>query len=399
MPRSAGNAYPKPHSRRSTPSCESNPAAIRAPCKSTFPRRCSNDGIFQPEPSRLKRQPANAQEALAWLRYFQTYGIYVDLGLMQVSSYEAKRRKIDPESLLDPCTNLRAGWQILEDAYRIEVATYGPGQTALQHALSRYNTGDTARGFDNGYVQRVLAALRPFAKPISIQPGEAKMIDAEDFQVADGSTLKNKLGITNPDALAAAVSECTSRRLTELQASPIRGGFDASHLQEIHRYLYQDVFDWAGELRRIEKGGAPHSDLESALNRVFDRLSRENLLKGSRQGRSGHAGPLTTSKSFARSIRFSQAMILPSRNSPRNSPARTICNLNGGRHRKPQRCCRFCGTSRTLGAVAPPHHARRRCRPRCFNCSAPSHSRTWKRAVTRNPRAAHLMRISQRDTQ
>jgi type IV secretion system protein VirB1 len=107
----------------------------------------------------LKHQPTNSQEALAWLRYFQTHGIYVDLGLMQVSSYEAKRRKIDPESLLDPCTNLRAGWQILEDAYRIEVATYGPGQTALQHALSRYNTGDTARGFDNGYVQRIFAAL------------------------------------------------------------------------------------------------------------------------------------------------------------------------------------------------------------------------------------------------
>lgn len=108
----------------------------------------------------LKRQPANAQEALAWLRYFESYGIYVDLGLMQVSSYEAKRRKIDSGSLLDPCTNLRAGWQILEDAYSIEVATYGPGQTALQHALSRYNTGNTARGFDNGYVLRVLAALR-----------------------------------------------------------------------------------------------------------------------------------------------------------------------------------------------------------------------------------------------
>jgi cell filamentation protein len=106
------------------------------------------------------------------------------------------------------------------------------------------------------------------------------MIDAEDFQVADGSTLTNKLGITNPDALAAAVSECTSRRLTELQASPIRGGFDASHLQEIHRYLYQDVYDWAGELRRIEKGGAPASSLEASLNRAFDRLSRDNLLKG-----------------------------------------------------------------------------------------------------------------------
>jgi type IV secretion system protein VirB1 len=118
----------------------------------------------------LKRQPANPQEALAWLRYFQTYGIYVDLGLMQVSSYEAKRRKIDPESLLDPCTNLRAGWQIFEDAYRIEVVTYGPGQTALQHALSRYNTGDTARGFDNGYVQRVLAALRRQPSPSQSNP-------------------------------------------------------------------------------------------------------------------------------------------------------------------------------------------------------------------------------------
>ena len=106
------------------------------------------------------------------------------------------------------------------------------------------------------------------------------MIDAEDFQLSGSSTLMNKLGITNAEALAAAVSEHTSRRLAELQASPIRGGFDASHLQEIHRFLFQDVFDWAGELRRIEKSGAPSSDLENTLNRVFDRLSRENLLKG-----------------------------------------------------------------------------------------------------------------------
>ncbi len=108
----------------------------------------------------LSRQPANARETLAWLRYFEDHGIYVDLGLMQVSTAQARKRGVDPESLLDPCTNLRTGWQILEDAYRIEVTTYGPGQTALWHALSRYNTGDTSRGFDNGYVQRVLAALR-----------------------------------------------------------------------------------------------------------------------------------------------------------------------------------------------------------------------------------------------
>lgn len=106
------------------------------------------------------------------------------------------------------------------------------------------------------------------------------MIDAEDLQIPGTATLKNKLGITKPNELATAVSEHAARRLAELQAAPIRGGFDASHLLEIHRYLYQDVFDWAGELRRIERGDAPSAELENSLNRVFDRLSRENLLRG-----------------------------------------------------------------------------------------------------------------------
>lgn len=110
------------------------------------------------------------------------------------------------------------------------------------------------------------------------------MIDAEDFQSPGASTLENKLGITSPEALAAAVSECTARRLAELQASPIRGGFDSSHLQEIQSHLYQDVFDWAGDLRRIEKGETPASTLQGSIDRVFDRLSRENLLRGLNAG-------------------------------------------------------------------------------------------------------------------
>jgi type IV secretion system protein VirB1 len=109
---------------------------------------------------RLKRQPTNQREALDWLAYFQSYDIFVDLGLMQVSTAEAKRRGIPPASLLEPCTNLQVGWQILEDDYRIEQRTYGPGQEALQHAISRYNTGDTQQGIANGYLGRVLAAVR-----------------------------------------------------------------------------------------------------------------------------------------------------------------------------------------------------------------------------------------------
>src|SRR6202041_3397774 len=115
---------------------------------------------------RLKRQPTDQREALDWLAYFKSYDIFVDLGLMQVSTAEAKRRGISPESLLEPCTNLRVGWQILEDAYRIEKKTYGPGQEALQRAISRYNTGDPQQGIANGYLSRVFAAVRRLpAKP------------------------------------------------------------------------------------------------------------------------------------------------------------------------------------------------------------------------------------------
>jgi type IV secretion system protein VirB1 len=109
---------------------------------------------------RLERQPSKRRQALDWLAYFQRYTVFVDLGLMQVSTAEAQRLGLSPESLLEPCTNLRVGWQILEEDYRREIKTYGAGQEALRHAISRYNTGDSQRGIDNGYLSRVLAASR-----------------------------------------------------------------------------------------------------------------------------------------------------------------------------------------------------------------------------------------------
>ena len=109
---------------------------------------------------RLQRQPKNAEEAAQWITYLNAHHISVDVGLMQVSTDEAMRRQISPTALLDPCINVRTGWSILQDDYQIEVNRDGPGQVALQHALSRYNTGDTNRGIDNGYLARVMTSLK-----------------------------------------------------------------------------------------------------------------------------------------------------------------------------------------------------------------------------------------------
>jgi fido (protein-threonine AMPylation protein) len=77
-----------------------------------------------------------------------------------------------------------------------------------------------------------------------------------------------------------AAADSTAFRLAELHATPVRGAFDSTHLQGIHRHIYQDLYEWAGELRPIDAGNVPASQVEKSLNIVLDRLSRENHLKG-----------------------------------------------------------------------------------------------------------------------
>jgi len=106
------------------------------------------------------------------------------------------------------------------------------------------------------------------------------MIDATDFTIPGTGVLRNKLGITDPAVLSRAATDSTALRLAELHASPVRGGFDSTHLQAIHHHIYQDLYDWAGELRPIDAGNVPASQVEKSLNGVLDQLSRENHLKG-----------------------------------------------------------------------------------------------------------------------
>jgi fido (protein-threonine AMPylation protein) len=106
------------------------------------------------------------------------------------------------------------------------------------------------------------------------------MIDATDFTIPGTGVLRNKLGITDSAAFLKATTDSTVLRLAELHASPIRGGFDSAHLQAIHHHLYQDLYDWAGELRSIDANNVSASQVEKSLNNVLDRLARENHLKG-----------------------------------------------------------------------------------------------------------------------
>lgn len=98
--------------------------------------------------------------------------------------------------------------------------------------------------------------------------------------------LKNKLGLQDAEKLADAERHITYLRLVELQKQPVRGQYGFAHLRAIHRYIFGDLYDWAGEIRRGEflmKGGTVFCRgqyIESYAKSVFDRLTAEKKLRG-----------------------------------------------------------------------------------------------------------------------
>lgn len=70
------------------------------------------------------------------------------------------------------------------------------------------------------------------------------------YTLADGVTLKNKLGAASHDELRAVEADYVGYRLLQIELGEgLSGQFDAEHLKAIHRHLFQDVYEWAGHTR------------------------------------------------------------------------------------------------------------------------------------------------------
>lgn len=109
----------------------------------------------------LSRQPASVREALQWTKWLYARGLTVSIGLMQVNAEHLPALGLSLEQAFEPCANLKAGWTILNAKYRAAAAVIGKGQLALHAAISSYNSGSLTAGFNNGFVEKVLAATTP----------------------------------------------------------------------------------------------------------------------------------------------------------------------------------------------------------------------------------------------
>ena len=99
--------------------------------------------------------------------------------------------------------------------------------------------------------------------------------------------LRNKLGLGASGELEAAEREITHAALILLTESPVPPGYDMMHLRAIHRRIFGDIYDWAGELRTvaIAKGTwfCLPQYIESSAADTFRALHGENLLRGLRR--------------------------------------------------------------------------------------------------------------------
>ena len=100
-----------------------------------------------------------------------------------------------------------------------------------------------------------------------------------DYCYKDTDILINKLNITNDEDLFNAERELVSLRTYELNEKPLKGNFDFKYLKDIHKYLFQDVYRWAGDIRNCNIAKQDlfclTEHIESFSANVFNKLKKE----------------------------------------------------------------------------------------------------------------------------
>ncbi|MDZ7914345.1 MAG: lytic transglycosylase domain-containing protein [Rhodococcus sp. (in: high G+C Gram-positive bacteria)] len=118
--------------------------------------------------------PGSKTEAAEIANSLLKAGHLVSIGLTQVNNRNLNRLRLSVFDVLDPCTNLSAGAQILTEFYLAALPRFGGDeQRALVAAVSAYNTGDFSAGITNGYVGLVLGSAVAAARTSVNSPVKA----------------------------------------------------------------------------------------------------------------------------------------------------------------------------------------------------------------------------------
>ncbi len=107
----------------------------------------------------------------------------------------------------------------------------------------------------------------------------------DGYLLEDGRTLRNLVGARTPDALRHAEDHLVEARAFTLREHSLPATYDLAGLRAIHRHLFQDVYDWAGDVRTVSirksRDGwfAPLDRIEDAMGVVATYLRDTDNLR------------------------------------------------------------------------------------------------------------------------
>ncbi|MBQ8156753.1 Fic family protein [Candidatus Saccharibacteria bacterium] len=107
--------------------------------------------------------------------------------------------------------------------------------------------------------------------------------ERDDFYCyPDSKTLRNKLGIKDEKTLDDAEREITGLKAVEFVSNPFPEKLDFNYIKKLHKFLFQDIYDWAGEIRTIDisKGNifCQHELIEINAEVLLNELESEHYL-------------------------------------------------------------------------------------------------------------------------
>jgi cell filamentation protein len=99
------------------------------------------------------------------------------------------------------------------------------------------------------------------------------------------TVLINKFGIHDDEKLFQAEIAITQVAAASWELSPQLDTFDFGHYKGIHKHLFDDLYDFAGQVRDVDisKKGTrfcPYGKIDDLAGRIFLQLRKEDFLRG-----------------------------------------------------------------------------------------------------------------------
>lgn len=111
-------------------------------------------------------------------------------------------------------------------------------------------------------------------------------IDSSSADCYPGTTvLINKFDLHDQSDLNAVEATLVTAKAIQWEEDPLCTSFDFEHYRAVHRHLFGDLYEWAGQTRtiNISKKGTqfcPAAEIPQISRAIFTRLARENYFRG-----------------------------------------------------------------------------------------------------------------------